>query len=364
MPAALRYETEINLSARYPKPTPITVSDHVATATIGIAIPSYHAAGTLEETLRSCVTQTFKDWIAFVTVDGEDATLETKIVQGVNDPRIFLECNETRLGQMANFNRAVLRCYAAGVKWIKTLSADDLLYPDALQRMVELGNVDTNCGLVFGYFDLIDGTDAVLAKYDLESLESRIVPSREFTRRIIPFGNPTGGPSSVMFRSRAIEQSGLFDGSLNYTGDREYWFRLASKYNVGILGKRAVLAYRHHANSVSGREHATAARFQQPMDVARLIASRYPPYSYMWFLSHMQIGRAAASNLVTAAGFTRRGKLGVATMALAITFRRLSLISFPIALWQCSRILADMAFGWQSRPNEFEPRIVNQKKTR
>ena len=263
MPAALRYETEINLSARYPKPTPITVSDHVATATIGIAIPSYHAAGTLEETLRSCVTQTFKDWIAFVTVDGEDATLETKIVQGVNDPRIFLECNETRLGQMANFNRAVLRCYAAGVKWIKTLSADDLLYPDALQRMVELGNVDTNCGLVFGYFDLIDGTDAVLAKYDLESLESRIVPSREFTRRIIPFGNPTGGPSSVMFRSRAIEQSGLFDGSLNYTGDREYWFRLASKYNVGILGKRAVLAYRHHANSVSGREHATAARFQR-----------------------------------------------------------------------------------------------------
>jgi glycosyltransferase involved in cell wall biosynthesis len=363
MAVAFRYKTDINLSASYQRPTPTTVSHHLATATVGIAIPSYRAAGTLEETLRSCVTQTFEDWIAFVTVDGEDATHETDIVRAVDDPRILLECNGTRLGQMANFNRAVLRCYAAGVKWIKTLSADDLLYPDALQRMVELGNVDSNCGLVFGYFDFIDGTDAVLAKYDLESLESRIVPSREFTRRIVPFGNPMGGPSSVMFRAFAIERSGLFDGSLNYTGDREYWFRLGSKYNVGVVGKRAVLAYRHHANSVSGREHATAVRFEQSIDVARLIVSRYPPYSYMWFLSHIQIGRAAASNLVTAAGFARRGKLEVAAMALAITVRRLSIISFPVALWQCSRILADMAFGWQSLPNEFEPRIVNQKKT-
>src|SRR5260370_32510719 len=156
---------------------------------------------------------------------------------------------------MANFNRAILRCYAAGTRWIKPFSADDVLYPDGLERMLEVGRRSPKCGLVFGYFDVIDMESTVVSTYDIAELESQVVESREFTRRVIPFGNATGGPSSVMFSADVIEHCGLFDGRLDYAGDREFWFRIASRFDVGGVGRRPILGYRRHEDSVSGREH-------------------------------------------------------------------------------------------------------------
>lgn len=319
---------------------------------LGIAIPSYRAADTLAETLRSCVSQSFTDWIAFVTVDGEDATREAEIVEQIGDPRIRLECNCTRLGQMANFNRAILRCYSAGVRWIKTFSADDVLYPDALERMVEVGSRSPNCGLVFGYFDVIDETGTIVSTYDINQLESQVVRSREFMHRVIPFGNATGGPSSVMFRADVIESSGLFDGRLVYAGDRQFWFRIAWLFDVGVVGRRPVLGYRRHDNSVSGREHTKSVFFEELMDVGRQMAASCPPFSRQWFLSHLYLGRMGACNLSMALGHARRGRLDVAKMATKITLRRLSPLSFPITVCQLVRILL---FGGPSRPSVFEP---------
>ncbi len=318
---------------------------------IGIAIPSYRAADTLAETLRSCVAQSFKDWIAFVTIDGEDATLEAKIVEQIGDPRIRLECNHRRLGQMTNFNRAILRCYTAGAQWIKPFSADDVLYPDALDRMLEVGSRSTNCGLVFGYFDVIDEAGIIVSTYDISELETQIVASREFTRRVVPFGNPTGGPSSVMFRADVIEHCGLFDGRLDYAGDREFWFRIASRFDVGVVGRGPILGYRRHDNSVSGREHTKPVFFEELMDVGRMMATSCAPFSRQWFLSHLYLGRMGGCNFSMALGHARRCRFGVANMAAKITLRRLSPLSFPIAIWQLARIFL---LGGLKRPTVFE----------
>lgn len=327
---------------------------------IGIAIPSYNMAGTLQETLRSCTNQTFRDWIAVVTVEGDDASRESEIVRRLGDARIRVECNGTRLGQMANFNRAILRCYAAGAKWIKTLSADDVLYPDTLERMLSLGESSASCGLVFGYFDVVDETGALTGGFDIGDIASQVVSSATFTREIVPFGNPTGGPSSVMFRAEAVERAGLFDGMLNFSGDREFWFRMARCFDVGVVGRRAVLAYRQHENSVSGREKALAVRFEQPMDIARRITARFPPYSRDWLLGHVQNGRAAAANLITCISWLRRGNWRVAATGVAATVRRLTPLSLPVAIEQFTRMSIRLLMGRQpGTPRKFDPKGVS-----
>ena len=294
---------------------------------VGIAIPAYCASETLSETLRSCIAQTMSDWVAFVTVDGEDATQEAKIVTSLADPRIRLECNHRRIGQFANFNRAVLRCYGARVQWIKILCADDVLHRDALERMLEVGDRGPNCGLIFGYYNGIDELGQLTSEVDLRQTRSRIVKGRDFFLKALPLFNPIGGPSSVMFRADVIERCGLFDDRLNYSGEASLWYRIISRFDVGIVGEQAILDYRFHTNSVTGRGHVTADRFEQPIDIAREIAAQYSPFSREWWLAQRAISEVIAVNLITSAAFIRRGQWRLAVMSASVSLRRASLAS-------------------------------------
>ncbi len=297
---------------------------------VGIAIPAYRAEETLEATLRSCISQTHRNWVAFVTVDGEDATSEQEIVASLRDPRIKLECNGRQLGQFANFNRAILRCYAAGAQWVKLLCADDVLHPDALERMIAVAGRRPDCGFVYGYYNEIDDQGRLLWEVDMSGTRSDVIAGPEFLEKTFSrfLFNPVGGPSSVMIRSDIIERCGLFREGMSYTGDAELWHRIIPACGIGIVGEAPILDYRLHNNSVTGREWVTVARFPQTIDIARAIAARYSPFSREWRLANRMAGELIATNLTTVLGLIRRGgHFKMAVQATFSTLRRLSIYS-------------------------------------
>jgi glycosyltransferase involved in cell wall biosynthesis len=295
-------------------------------AVVGVAIPAYNAAETLEATLRSCIAQSWSHWFAVVTVDGDDASKELEIASRLQDSRIRVESNGGRVGQFGNFNRALLRCYGAGAKWIKFLCADDMLEPDALERMLWVGGSTPNCGLVYGYYNGIDGRDEVISRVDLSKVATRTVGGREFLVRSFRESefNVIGGPSSVMIRADTIERCGIFDDRLNYSGEALLWYRILSRFDIGIVGERPILQYRFHENSVTGRGSTTVARFEQPMDIARDIGAQYPPSSREWKASEWIKGEVAASNLITAAALLRRGQVRIAFEGALASVRRVT----------------------------------------
>ncbi len=299
---------------------------------MGIAIPSYRAVGTLESTLRSCIAQTLTDWVVWVMVDGDDSVAEEIIVAGLADPRIHLECNGTNLGQFENFNRAILRCYAAGARWIKPLCADDLLRSNALQRMVDLGESDPQCAFVYGYYDGIDAGGDYVSRTDVSKIASRIIQGGEFLSDAFPLFNPMGGPSSVMFRAELVEQCGLFDARLNYSGEADLWFRMLDRCDVGVVGEHVVLDYRFHDNSITGRGFLSVGRFTQPLDIIRNFAARYTPWSRRWWMAQASSGRVAATNLITALAIMRRGQVVSAMKGIWQTLLRLSPLAVPVAV--------------------------------
>jgi glycosyltransferase involved in cell wall biosynthesis len=332
---------------------------------IGIAIPSYRAADTLEATLRSCISQTHTNWVAFVMVDGKDATDEEAIVSALSDPRIQLECNGRQVGQFGNFNRAILRCYAAGAQWVKLLCADDVLHPDALERMLVIASRSSDCAFVYGHYNGIDERGKLLWEVDLSGAYSGVMPGREFliksfSRALL---NPFGGPSSVMIRADTIERCGLFSEQMSCVGDAEYWHRILPTCDVGIVGEAPILDYRFHQNSVTGRQWLTIDRIPQLIDIARAVAARYPPFSREWLLAQRMAGELIATNLLTVLGLIRQGgRTKLALQATFVTLRRLTIYSALSAVRHFIAKIGRIALGLpRQRVTELSPAVKTRR---
>jgi glycosyltransferase involved in cell wall biosynthesis len=326
-------------------------------SSVGIAIPAYRAAKTLEATLRSCIAQTWKRWEAFVTVDGseEESREEREIVDRLGDARIHLEINGKPLRQFGNFNRALLRSHASGAKWTKFLCADDVLKPDALERMVALGESSARCALVYGYFDMIDEEGEVIKQVDLSGTRTELIDGREFLRRSIALFNVVGGPTSVMVRTELIEQAGVFDARLNYSGEASLWYRVVPLGDVGVVGERPIADYRMHENSVTGRGFASAARFENPLDIAKEVGLRYPVGSKDWRVVQATIAGVFAANVLTSFGLLRRGEVGASAMGVARSAAKLTPLAVLLLPREAVKVLARTAGLLRKREDSLFP---------
>ena len=94
---------------------------------VSICVPAYEAARTLEQTLRSILSQDADFELVVLDNASTDATGE--IAASFDDPRIRVERNATTLAIGDNWNRAI--ALSTG-ELVKVVCADDILLPGAL----------------------------------------------------------------------------------------------------------------------------------------------------------------------------------------------------------------------------------------
>ena len=96
----------------------------------------------IASTLESVLQQTYRH-LEIVITDNDSTDGTVAQIRKFTDPRIRLIQNEANLGLGANWNKA-LSC-ATGT-YVKLLCADDLIYPDCLQRQVEALETERQAG--------------------------------------------------------------------------------------------------------------------------------------------------------------------------------------------------------------------------
>ncbi|MDR0662480.1 MAG: glycosyltransferase [Spirochaetaceae bacterium] len=101
---------------------------------VSIGTLSYNSAGFIRETIDSVLSQTYENW-EYVICDDCSADNTVEIIKSYNDPRIKLFVNERNLGYAENGKR--LRQYFGG-DFIKIFDHDDVLYPNCIERQLEI----------------------------------------------------------------------------------------------------------------------------------------------------------------------------------------------------------------------------------
>jgi len=226
--------------------------------TVSVVVPTYNCSEYIGACLDSILNQTFADLEIIVVDDG--STDDTKyVVSSFSDSRLTYLRQKNSGGPARPRNIGVAR--ATG-DFIFAFDADDILMPEFIGHCVELLTLHPELGLVFGNFDRIDAAGKItdsscLDDYSfLQRCESvaisettRIIAS-EAAYAALLHGDYIG--RGVLYSREVFDAVGGYDESLTNGQDRDFYFRVCSRYSVGYVNTIGH-QFRSHGMSISQR---------------------------------------------------------------------------------------------------------------
>ena len=217
-------------------------------AKISVCIPVYNGEDYLKEAIDSVLSQEFTDF-ELIIVDNQSTDSTIKIIESYKDKRIKLFRNDTNIGMIPNWNRAL---ELAGGEYIKILPADDLLMPGCLKLQAEVLENDTNkeISLVSGRRNIINDQGKILFNRGYSRTRLRVNGYSAINRVIRSGGNTLGEGGAVMFRREILQKTGNISDSIFYVLDLDLWFRILLHGDLVVL-PQVVSGFRISGSSAS-----------------------------------------------------------------------------------------------------------------
>lgn len=215
---------------------------------ISIAMTTYNGEHFLREQLDSILAQSISDWELIVCDDCSlDSTWSILQEYELKDSRINIFKNESNLGFVKNFEKAVSLCKG---NYIALCDQDDIWEKNHLELL--LNSMETSIGSV-GNARMIDENGN--KTNDLISERERYFSDGDDCSklfRILFYGNPFQGASSLFKKE-------FFDKALPIPNGVEYhdsWFNAVSCCLAGLIFVPEVVNnYRIHGNNASGNHN-------------------------------------------------------------------------------------------------------------
>ena len=99
---------------------------------VSVVMPSYNTEDFIRESIKSVISQTYKNW-ELIIVDDCSTDKTEEIIASFDDTRIRFLKNEINSGAAVSRNKALA---AARGKWIAFLDSDDLWHPQKLEKQI------------------------------------------------------------------------------------------------------------------------------------------------------------------------------------------------------------------------------------
>jgi glycosyltransferase involved in cell wall biosynthesis len=238
---------------------------------VSIIIPTFNCALYIGYAVESVLNQSYRDYEVIVVDDGStDETVEivTRYRQKV---RYFYQANS---GVSAARNRALSEASGAFVAY---LDADDLWYPQKLDRQMEFFDGHAECGLLHSDVSVIDEQDQIVhARFNAET--ARAVPQGYCMEDLLRRCHIQ--TLTVVERRECIDKVGGFDERLPVTQDYMHWLQIAlNGWAVGYIDE-PLAKYRWRAGSLMSSKRKVLE------DHARMFGTLLPEQYLGHALSH------------------------------------------------------------------------------
>jgi len=248
----------------------------IKTPRLSIIMGTYNRASFLGAAIKSIQKQTFTDWELIIASDGSiDNTSQAVEEWKKKEGRIVFINNQANQGISKNYNTAF--AIAQG-EYIAMIDDDDPWSdPEKLEKQIKFLDEHqeyVGCG---GGVIVIDGEGREKYRYLKPETDKAI-------RSKMLFGNPMAN-STTVFRRDAAERVGWYDGSIRYSGDRDFWLKM------GRIGKLYNFPQYFSYYTMTG--HNTSIDKIKPhlktsLMVMRRYKSDYPGYPLALVLNWLQ----------------------------------------------------------------------------
>ncbi len=239
-----------------------------ATPLVSVAIPLYNNERFIAGTIESVLAQTMPDFELLIYDDhSTDNSLE--IARSYSDPRIRVVSSDRNLGPEANWNRSISEVRGA---LVKLLCADDLIFPECLEKQVEVFRDSPSAGvsLVSCQRTIIDSDGKTLIRKVNFIDGGRKEPS-DLVRKMVRMGtNIIGEPVCGLYPAALIGKTRGYSARIPYTIDLDFWAQLLRLGDLWMIDE-PLCAFRISSASWSSR--IGELRHQQFLDFMQEVAA-------------------------------------------------------------------------------------------
>jgi glycosyltransferase involved in cell wall biosynthesis len=209
--------------------------------TIDVLIPVFNAAATVRESVGSMTAQTVRDIRLIVVDDGSTDDTAAILASMAEADRRIVVVSKPNSGIVDALNLGLTRCSA---EFLARFDADDLAYPNRLERQVAYLQEHPDCSALGCDVDHIDELGA-----PIEGLPRPGSPS-DADPAWIPAREPYLIHPYLLARREAVIRAGGYR-HVPYSEDSDLYWRMAEHGRLHNLEER-LGKYRMHMKSISG----------------------------------------------------------------------------------------------------------------
>ena len=199
---------------------------------VSIVTPTFNSARYLRQTLECLARQSYPS-IEHIVIDGGSTDETLPIIREFPSTRWISEPDK---GMYDAINKG-LRMAAGSI--CAYLNADDLYFPDTVERVVRCFDLHPEIDMIFGHCRYID--------HDGRELFTRRYPEFNWTLFTVLDGSTIPQQTSF-WRRRVHDSAGFFDTSFQMAGDFEFFMRVGKTCVVRRLGGSPLAQFRFHAD--------------------------------------------------------------------------------------------------------------------
>ena len=212
---------------------------------VSVIIPVYNGGKYFDKCLESVLNQTYKNWECIINNNcSEDETLVIANKYAAKDNRFQVYSNETFLRMTPNWNMACSK-RSMNAKYLKVLGADDWLFPESLEKMVEVMEKYPSVGICSSYRlnDLTVDMDG-LNIWDGNFYNGKEILHRQLIRTLDISGSNTTVMFSIEHLKKIPRYPVVFDET-TYHEDTELEYEMMDISDVGFVFQVLTYTRRH-----------------------------------------------------------------------------------------------------------------------
>lgn len=206
---------------------------------ITVYITNYNYEKYIQKSIESVLNQTLQNFELIIIDDGSTDNSKEIIEQYAQHPAIKVIFQKNK---GLNITNNIAMRVATG-KYIMRLDADDYLDPNALLVMSNMLERDSQLGLVFPDYYMIDAEENIL------SVEKR----HEFDKNVSVFDQPAHG-ACTMIRLNFLINLGGYDEEFSCQDGYELWIKFVARYKVSNVNT-PLFYYRQHGGNLTTNEN-------------------------------------------------------------------------------------------------------------
>jgi glycosyltransferase involved in cell wall biosynthesis len=238
---------------------------------VSIVTPAHNEEANLRECIESVLAQTYGNWdYTIVNNRSTDHTLEIAREYAARDRRIRVRDNDVFVSMIDNFNNA-FRSISAGSKYCKPIGADDWLYPECLERMVELAEQHPDVAIVGAYWRSGPFVVPTALPFD-----GSIVAGPDLCRAyLLDMQYFPMGPSPLLFRADVVRSREPFYRGQHLHTDALACFEILQEPNDFGFVHQVLTFNRLRDNSMTGYSRHYNTYAAQNLDVLERFGPRH-----------------------------------------------------------------------------------------